>query len=265
MYFLKTFNYKEAKRIIESNSTKDKIVDKYDNEYDVISKSDKKENKIFVGKEGEQYYKYFTLDGKEINGDNQLFIKTDIDSSEVDLLFAKNKSHILCKLNNDDYLMVFLCDKPLYLVVHMKTEQQKQFESRYDIMTHDDKHILYEHLYDLDIYYDIVNHCYGKLEKNLKKDEWYCFYNTIFKAKCDMKHDMRTEASIPYEVYYDFKIKTIYENSSLGLPRYIGLRKAEKSEIIKFQQDTKISNENNDFTKKMNDYYEVARAWFSII
>ena len=229
------FNYKEARHIINTEDETNRIVDKFGDTYNYISRPDKEDDKIYLRKANDIInYQYFTLSGKGITEkDNQLFIEKEVDYSKFAIVYNPSTNVALCKLKEKgEYLEVFIntTTVPKAIVLPYDNLDILGYKGFVKIPS-EVKDELFKTLYDLNIAYDEIACEYGNLVKHLAEGGYYKYHHTIFKCHCDIKHNMLNIASIPYIFLYDYERDTLYENSTLGLPKNIPMREASIEEI----------------------------------
>lgn len=243
------FNYKKAREIsdfISKHGSKKTIgtitwsvVDNNGNYYDYVSKLNKVSENAFsyfyAGRDtnDDYYYLYFDINGFCLTNNNiSLHIEKKTDYPIYDIIYNKKNFTAYLKLNDGkEYLGVCLNKDTNPFLVKMDVDKWLNIEDCEEI-SNKNKENLYDILYKKNIGYDIVSHKVFTLEKVLKPNEWYVQSDIIFQNKKEFHHDMRQASSIQYiTLYMNSHPHTIYNNSSMGLPKYMGLRKTTTEEI----------------------------------
>lgn len=268
----KPFNYRKAREITtkfaNGEKVNAKIVDKFGVYYDYVSKNDRKENKIYARKEGQTGYWLFRLNGKALDGENELYIEEEFDVSEYKMIISQYGDIAYCKLSNvHEYLVVSLNGnfRPYVGGISENMLYDSVVKYHFHNVNEEEKDKIYSCLYNTDTYYDCVNMKWGKLVKHLKVGEIYAYYDTLFSVSEEYDHDMRNPFSIPYRFLYDMKNDCCYKDSTLGLPKNVGIREATEDEVIlfgcKYMEEYEGAPNLDEWKEKKNEYLDYTRGY----
>lgn len=99
---------------------------------------------------------------------------------------------------------------------------------------YDEKKVMFNRLYELGYGYNAAKQELFQNIDSIQEGKYYTYGNTVFKASHVMHCDYRKEMTIPYVFLIDLnskKQRRMYENATLGLPRYVCIREANEQEI----------------------------------
>lgn len=223
----------DSKRVTKGD-VNDLIFDNYGNEY-IFLKSD---NSIMIFKKvSDDICYYFDKNGLMLNN-TDIFLhiehKTDIKKYKYlvrNFYDGQNKAFYL-KIYDNCYFK-FSTDN-IYADYKFVKEHESYFENCHE-PDYDEKRVMFNRLYELGYGYNREKQEVFSNIQMIHEGKHYVFNNTVFKASYDITYDYRKDnLSIPYEYLIDLGSKkqwTMYENSTLGLPKYTCIREATEQEI----------------------------------
>lgn len=224
------FDYKR----VTKGDINDHVYDNYGNEY-IHFKTD---NGImhFKKVEDNNYY-FFNKNGVMLNR-KDIFLhiehKTDIKKSKY---LVRNLSDVEDKIFylkiSDNCYFEFRTDT-LYAHYQLVKGHEYYFKNCHE-PDYDEKKVMFNRLYELGYGYNWAKQEIFQNIDLIQSNKFYIYSNTIFKASHDIVYDYRKDnLSIPYEYLVDLdskKQRILYENATLGLPKYICIREATEQEI----------------------------------
>lgn len=231
------FEYNAARKITKDKIASDdkvlySIKDSRGNTYDYISNLNNNSFYARIKKKStfdDTHYLYYKINGVCLSDSSiSLYIEKIIKTDLFNMVISEDGEKVYCKLQNSHYLMVsMISDDHIEEVVIDNTD--KFYYEDFDELNSEQKKRLFDIFYKKNICYNVLEHKVYPLEKELKKDEWYVAGELFFQVKENYYHDMREMSSIPYRklVIGD----RIYNDSTMGLPKYRGIRKITRKEL----------------------------------
>lgn len=222
------FDYKR----VTKGDVNDHVFDNYGNEY--IYENMNNGIMWFKKLEDNDYYT-FNKKGEMLNR-KDIFLhiehKTDIKKYKFLMrIFADDK---IFYLKITDYIY-FIFETGSCLARHGIVEDHENFFRGCHEPNYDDERIMFNRLYELGYGYNREKQEIFPNIGQIHEGKHYVFNNTVFKASHDITYDYRKDnLSIPYEYLVDLdskKQRRMYENATLGLPRYVCIREATEQEI----------------------------------
>ena len=224
------FDYKR----VTKGDVNDHVFDNYGNEY-IHFKTDSDGIVWFKKLEDNDYYA-FNKKGEMLNR-KEVFLhvehKTDIKKYKYlvrNLPDGQNKMFYL-KISDNCYFEFRTVT--LYADYRLVKGDEYYFENCHE-PDYDEKRVMFNRLYELGYGYNREKQEVFSNIQMIHEGKHYLFNNTVFKASHDIVYDYRKDVSIPYEYLIDLGSKKqwgMYENATLGLPKYICIREANENEI----------------------------------
>ena len=228
------FDYKRVK----NGDVNDRVFDNYGNEY-IHFKADSEGIVWFKKLEDNGYY-VFNKKGEMLNR-KEVFLhiehKTDIKKYKYLVRnFSDGNKDFYLKISDNCYF-AFRTDT-LYVDYQFVKGREYYFENCHN-PDYDEKRVMFNRLYELGYGYNAEKQEVFPNIQMIREGKHYLFNNTVFKASHDIAYDYRKgDLSIPYEYLIEYLIdldskkqRQMYENSTLGLPKYTCIREATEQEI----------------------------------
>ena len=222
------FDYKR----VTKGDINDHVFDNYGNEY-IHFKTDNDGIVWFKKLEDNDYY-FFNKKGEMLNR-KEVFLhiehKTDIKKYKFLMRISGDNKIFYLKIT--DYIY-FIFETGRYIARHGIVEDHENFFHGCHKPNYDEERMMFNRLYELGYGYNREKQEIFPNIEQIHEGKYYLFNNTVFKASHDIVYDYRKDVSIPYEYLIDLGTKKqwgTYENSTLGLPKYICIREANENEI----------------------------------
>lgn len=224
----------DFKRVTKGD-VNDHVFDNYGNEY-IHFKTDNDGIVWFKKLEDNDYYA-FDKKGEMLNR-KEVFLhiehKTDIKKYKYLVRNSSDKENktFYLKISDNGYFE-FSTDS-FYADYKFVTGHEYYFENCHK-PDYDEKRVMFNRLYELGYGYNWEKQEVFSNIQMIHEGKHYVFNNTVFKASHDIVYDYRKDnMSIPYEYLIDLdykKQRQMYENATLGLPKYACIREATEQEI----------------------------------